>query len=177
MTITTTSRDVELKLRDFCDRIGVKYRDARYALAHGMVPNGIHAEPGRGKHRVFNYQQAFWLAILLKLKSAGIQPKLAAEMATWAQRVKGFAVNAGWDWRFSPFDGNYATEKQWFLEVGDGQLVGIMTDAFPDREEVVDVSGWVHMETRKRKKDANPTVIVRIDLSLLANRLHDKPDI
>ena len=174
MTSHTESPEVELKLRDFCDRIGANYRDARYALAHGMVPQGICEEPGRGKHRVFNYHQAFWLAILLKLKAAGIQPKLAAEMAKWAESVKGFAVNSGWDWRFSPFDGQYATHKQWFLELGDAQLVRIMTDANPSRQGVVDVTGWVDMQSRQGQPDSKPTVIVRIDLSQLANQLRDE---
>ncbi len=176
MTGNTESPEIELKLREFCSRIGANYRDARYALAHGMVPNGMRDEPGRGKHRVFNYRQAFWLAILLKLKAAGVQPRLAAEMATWSERVKGFAVNATYDWRFSPFDGKYETDQQWFLEVGDGQFVRIMTDSHPSRQGIVDVSGWVHMDAQTLRKDAKPTVIIRIDLSRLANQLRVKSE-
>jgi hypothetical protein len=111
-TSNTDSPELQLKLRALCDRIGVNYRDARYVLAHGMVPRGIDSDPGRGNHRVFNQWEAFWLAIVLKLKSAGVKPKLAAEMAGWSDRVKGLAVNLGWDRHFSPFDGQLATEKQ-----------------------------------------------------------------
>ena len=177
MTSNTEPPELELKLREFCNRVGANYRDARYALAHGMVPSGVRDDPGRGKHRVFNYHQAFWLAILLKLKAAGIQPKLAAEIATWGERVKGFAVHSMYDWRFSPFDGKYETDKQWFLEVGDGQFVRIMTDADPSRRGIVDVSGWVHMDAQTLRKDAKPTVIIRVDLSRLANQLRGKSEI
>ena len=170
-TSKTEAPETSLTLREFCDRIGVKYRDARYVLAHGMIPDGIDEEPGRGNHRTFNYRQSFWLAIVLKLKAAGIQPKLAADMAKWAERVKGFALNLGWDWNFSPFDGKFATEKQWYMEVGDAQFVRLLTDANPSREGVMDESGWVEMNSRKRRSAASPTVIVRIDLSSLSNLL------
>lgn len=174
MTNKTDSPELELKLCDFCDRIGVKYRDARYALAHGMVPEGIDEYPGRGNHRVFNYRQAFWLAILLKLKAAGIERSLAAEMASWAERVKGYAVNLGYDGKFSPFDGKYVTKNKWYLEVGDKKFVRILTDANPSRKGVVDISGWVHMKSGNLQQDAAPTVTVRIDLAQLSNQLHDE---
>ena len=179
MTATSKmeSPELQLKLRAFCDRIGANYRDARYVLAHGMVPEGVKTDPGRGKHRVFGDREAFWLAILLKLKAAGIKPKLAAEMASWSERIKEFTVNSGWDWRFSPFDGRLATEKKWCLEVGDASFVRFLTTASPtrSREELVDTlvdeTGWVDMNSRKLRKDVEPTVTVRIDLSLLARQL------
>ena len=172
-TSKTESPKTSLTLREFCDRISVKYRDARYVLAHGMIPDGIDEEPGRGNHRTFNYRHSFWLAIVLKLKAARIQPKLAADMAKWAERVKGFALNLGWDWNFSPFDGKFPTENKWYLEVGDAQLVRLLTDANPSCEGVTDESGWVQMKSGKRQGNAAPTVIVRVDLSRLSNQLYE----
>ena len=173
--MTATSKtdlpELQLKLRALCDRIGENYRDARYVLAHGMVPKGVKRDPGRGKHRVFNHWEAFWLAIVLKLKSAGVKPKLAAEMAGWSQRIKGLAANFGWDWRFSPFDGQLATENQWYLEVGDAKFVRILTDANPSRDELADETGWIDMRSRKRRKDVEPTVTIRINLSRLSSQL------
>lgn len=171
MTTKTDVPELELKLQDFCDRIGASYRDARYALAHGMVPTGIDREPGRGKHRVFDDRQAFWLAIVLKCKAAGIKPKLATEIANWSRRVSGYAQNLGWDWQFSPFLGNFATDKQWYLDVGDARFVRIVTDASPGNRGLRDESEWVNMKTRKLQPDAEPTVVVRIDLSRLAAQL------
>jgi hypothetical protein len=164
----------ELKLRDFCDRIGANYRDARYALAHGIVPKGIERDPGRGNHRLFDHRQAFWLAIVLKLKAAGIKPKLAAVMASWAEKIKGFTVNSGWDWTYSPFDGKLATENEWILEVGDAEFVRILTDANPSRIGIHDASGWVHIKTRKLRQDAAPIVTIRVDLSKLSNQLCER---
>lgn len=171
MKTKTDVPKLELKLQDFCDRIGASYRDARYALAHGMVPTGIDREPGRGKHRVFNYRQAFWLAIVLKCKAAGIKPKLATEIANWSRRVSGYAQNLGWDWQFSPFLDNFVTDRQWYLDVGDARFARIVTDANPSRKGLHDESGWVEMKTGKLRKDAEPTVVVRIDLSLLGGQL------
>ena len=172
-TSKTESPELQLKLRAFCDRIGANYRDARYVLAHGMVPEGVKTDPGRGKHRVFGDREAFWLAILLKLKVAGIKPKLAVEMANWSERIKGFTVNSGWDWHFSPYDGQLETENRWCLEVGDASFVRILTDANPSREGLADETGWVDMKSRKRCKDVEPTVTVRIDLSLMTRQLTD----
>ena len=173
MTATSKpdSPELQLKLRGLCDRIGANYRDARYVLAHGMIPEGADEKPGRGKHRVLGNRESFWLAIVLKLKAAGIKPKLAAEMASWSERVKGYAVNSGWDWNFSPFDGQLATEKQWCLDVGDAKFVCIRTDANPSGDGLVNETGWIDMKTRKRRDDVKPTVTVRIDLSQLSSQL------
>lgn len=66
-----------IKLNSLCSRLGVSYRDARYALARGIIPKGIENEPGRGNHRVFDWNQAFHLAVVLKLKAAGMSTPLA----------------------------------------------------------------------------------------------------
>jgi hypothetical protein len=141
-----------------------------------MIPEGVEGEPGRGNHRSFNYRQAFWLAIVLKLKAAGIQPKRATEIARWAERIRGFAQNAVWDWTFAPFDGQYTTDRQWYLEIGDGTYVRFLSDANPSREGLGDESGWVHMQTRTLCPDAHPVVLVRLDLSQLAALLAEKSD-
>ncbi len=82
-------------------------------------------------------------------------------------------MNLGWDGRFSPFDGAFDTDRQWYLEVGDAKYVRIVTDANPSRESLQDESGWVNMTNRKVQKDAQPIVVVRIDLSRLAGQLQD----
>ena len=61
-----------LKLSEICSRIGTDYDDARNALANGLLPKGIDAKPGRGRHRQFDPWQAFTLAIALKAKDAGL---------------------------------------------------------------------------------------------------------
>ena len=48
--MTTTSKpdspEIQLKLSALCNRIGVNYRDARYVLAHGIIPEGADKKPG-----------------------------------------------------------------------------------------------------------------------------------
>ena len=155
-----------MKLQELCDRIGVPYRDARYALDRGILPKGIEADPGRGRHRLFDASQAFHLAMVLKLKAAGVHTPMAGEMAQWATRIKGIAVNAGWDHQFSPFDGRLATENKWVLEVGDGRYVRFGTDANPSHQGM-DFSGWTDMSTKKAA-DCAPVVTIRVDVSELA---------
>ena len=70
-----------IKLRDLCARLGVDYDEARYALARGIVPQGIDREPGRGNHRLFTPPQAYLLAIALKLKAGGVQTPHAGRLA------------------------------------------------------------------------------------------------
>jgi len=160
-----------LKLSDFCDRIHVDEREVRYALARGIVPKGMRKTPGRGNHRQFDARQSFWMAIVLRLKAAGVKTPLAGEIAKWSERVKGYAVNSGWDWEFSPFDGRLRTEKSWILEVGDAKFVRIVTNANPSAVGMTDVTKWVCMATKNIDASANPIVVVAVNLSELAKLL------
>lgn len=174
MPRSSTQQNERIKLRDLCDRIGVSYRDARYALARGILPEGIEAEPGRGNHRLFSPSQAMHLAVVLKLKAAGVHTPLAGQIAEWSSRLRGVAMNLGWDHRFSPFDGSYHTDHQWFIEVGDGQFVRFVTDANPSRDGL-DRSPWINMETRREAKGASPVVMILVDLSALAEQVQGPP--
>lgn len=161
-----------IKLGDVCRRIDVSYRDARFVLASGMIPLGLKLGPGRGHHRLFNHRQAVWMAIVLMLKAAGIKTRLAADVANWAERFKGYARDPEFDLKLSPFDGAIAAFKGWFLDVGDARCVRIMTDTDPARSGIVDISGWVNLKTKKLTKKFNPVVLVRVDLSQVVRRLH-----
>src|SRR4051794_24972461 len=92
-----------IQLRDLCRRLGVAYRDARYVCERDWLPQGVAREPGRGNHRELTAAQAMWLGVVLKLKAAGVKTPLAAQVAGFAERVRGLTRNLGWDWRFSPF--------------------------------------------------------------------------
>jgi len=163
--------DFEIKLSEFCRRLDVKQRDARYVLHHGVVPDGVAEEPGQGNHRTFNAEQAFWLAIVIKLKAAGLKPRQAADIADWSKRVKDFTRNLNWDWTFSPFDGALQTDQRWLIEVGDGSCVRILTDANPSRQGLHDETGWVSLSSRKKTADFIPVVIIQVNLSQLAGFL------
>lgn len=159
-----------IKLKDLCDRLAVDYDAARYTLARGILPKGVQGGPGRGNHRLFNHAQAFHLAVVLKLKAAGITTTVAGRISEWSRHVQGISCNRGWDPRFAPFAGKLQTDRQWFLEVGDAQYARIVTDANPSKTGL-DHAPWVDMLVRRERPDARPAVIFRVDIALIAHCL------
>ena len=164
-----------IRLKVLCSRLGVDYNESRYALTRGILPRGIEPEPGRGKHRWFDASQAFYLAIALKLKAAGLHTSLAADLSQWSRHVQGYSANLGWDHNFAPFAGQLHTAHQWFLDVGDGRYVRLATDANPSYDGLYETP-WVDMKTRKECEVARPAVIFRIDIALVALLLIDPGD-
>lgn len=163
-----------IKLNTLCERLGVSYRDARYALARGIIPKGIENEPGRGNHRVFDWNQAFHLAVVLKLKAAGMSTPLAGLVSEFAARIQGLSVNLGWDYEFVPLRGKFQTEHRWYLDIGDAQFVRHVTNASPSCRAELEELDWVDMHTRRLAKSAEPVVVVRIDLGQIAKLLAGK---
>ena len=72
-------------------------------LEQGYVPKGVDISPNTGNRLEFGPGAAFWLAIVIKLKQAGMTTPLAAEVA---ERVvfglRTLTQNLGWDWTFLP---------------------------------------------------------------------------
>jgi len=159
-----------IRLQDLCARLEVPYRDARYFCEKSWLPEGVERDPGRGNHRQLTPAQAMWLGIVLKLKGSGVKPDKAAKIMTFAARIREFTRNSGWDWRFSPFDGKFETEHQWYIDVGDMKYVRIVTDACPSKQGL-DATPWVDMDSRELAKNAKPIVQVRVDISALARLL------
>src|SRR4051812_40341314 len=109
-----------LQLGEICARLGVPERPARYVLERGLVPPGIDKSPASGNHRRFGPGQAFWLALALTLRHAGLRTPLAAKVADYATlSLRTVCQQLVWDWQFSPSQGRFATEHQHFVEVGD----------------------------------------------------------
>ena len=160
-----------IKLKTLCERISVNYDEARYTLARGVLPKGVKGEPGRGNHRVFTDSQAFHLAVVLKLKAAGITTPLAATISEWSRRVQHMSVNLSWDPQFAPFAGKFTTERRWLVDIGDARFVRLGTDANPSGGGQLNVLPWVDMNTHKKCKSAQPAVIFRIDLVRIAELL------
>jgi hypothetical protein len=165
-----------IKLKDLCERLDVDYDEARYALARGGLTRHIaKRQPGRGNHRVFELDQAFYLAICLKLKAAGVHTPMAARIADWTRKIQQFAQNGNWDYQFAPFLGQLTTEHQWYLDVGDGSIVRIVTDAYPGNEGQLHITPWTDMASKTPCPDAKPSVIFRIDVSRIAEQLQVSP--
>lgn len=164
-----------IKLNVLCARLGVSYRDARYALARGITPKGVENDPGRGNHRLFNWAQAFELAVVLKLKAAGFHTPLAGMISKFAARIEGLSVGLAWDSEFAPLHGKFTTEHRWYFDIGDGRYVRHVTDASPRKGGSLEEIEWVDARNSRLARSAAPVVIVRIDLAQIARLLADEP--
>jgi DNA-binding transcriptional MerR regulator len=160
-----------MKLKELCDRLGVDYDQARYTLARGVLSKAIaSSEPGRGNHRVFHSDQAFYLAVCLKLKDAGVNTALAGQIADWSRKIHSVSQNLGWDHRFAPFAGRFDTEHQWYVDVGDARYARLVTDANPSRAGL-DEMPWTDMKTGRSCPTARPMIIFRLDIGRIAEQL------
>ncbi len=158
------------KLQEICRCIGADYDNARYLLAKGLLPKGVEAQPGKGNHRVFDSSQSFQLAIILKLRAAGVTVEFAKEVAQWVKFVQGKSVNESWEWTFAPFAGKLQTNEAWYLEVGDARFIRVVTSANPSKAGL-DFPAWTDMRKRKEVQDAHPAIILRVDVSRIAQLL------
>jgi hypothetical protein len=140
-------------LGELCRRIRVEQRHVRDVLKEGFLPNGVGPQPGPGNHRQLSPAQAFWFAIVLKLKASALRTPLAAEVADYARdALRSFARQLGWDSEFAPFNGRLGTEKWWYVEVGDLQFVRLVSDANPDGGGLVFESPWTELEQEPRAR-------------------------
>jgi hypothetical protein len=164
-------RPAPMLLGELCRRLDVPYRAARYILEEGLLPEGVDPDPDRGNHRRLSPAQAFWLGIVLKLKLSAIKTPLAAQIADFAKRVvRGVSRNENWDPRFSPFDGDLETEYRWLIDVGDLRYIRLVTDACPSKEGLFEFP-WSHVGRVATAKDADPTVLIRVDIGRIARLL------
>ena len=157
-------------LGELCRRIGAPPRHARYLLEEGILPAGVEPEPGHGNHRRLSPAQAFWLAIVLRLKASGVQAPLAARIADYAREVvRIVARQFAWDLEFAPFDGGLATSRRWVVEVGDLRYIRLLTDADPDMPGQVHEFPWTEIGPGANAPlDVEPTVSIRVDLARIA---------
>lgn len=157
-----------MKLAEFCRRIDVPYRHARYVLEQGILPAGVADQPGRGEHRDLDPTQAFWLAVVLKLKASGVQAPVAGQVADFVREgVQGITRQLNWDPGFHPFVGRMDTEYRWYVDVGDLSYLRMVTDANPSGGSRLEEFPWVRLGSRKQVK-ADPVVVLRTNLTRLA---------
>ena len=163
-----------MRIGDLAERLGVEYRDVRYVLEQGLVPDGVDEHPGRGEHRDLAPAQAFWLGFVLALKSAGLKAPQAASVADLAaQGVRGIARHLGFDYHFDPFRGAGQTDHEWLVDIGDLKFMRVGTTANPSKRGRLDVTDWVEIGTRAPAKDARPLVTIRVDIGKLAAMLRE----
>ena len=164
-----------LQLGDICERLGVRAREVRYVLEQGHVPAGVNETPESGNHRQFRPGQAFWLGMVLKLKEIGIKTPLAARIADYAaESLQTVTKNLGWDWEFCPWKGQFDTDHEYFVEVGDLKYIRFVTDACPSRPGRLYEFDWHNVKGPSRPvKNIAPCAVIRLRLTQIARLLAD----
>lgn len=162
-----------VQLGEICERLGVRERDARYVLEQGYIPKGVAKSPESGNYRQFGPGQAFWLAMVLKLKQCGIQTPLAAKIATYAEgALRTVTQNLGWEWTFLPAKGWFDTEHQYFVEIAELKYIRFGTDASPSRGGRIEYLSWHRIDKPGVPvNELRPCVVIRLDLSEIARLL------
>lgn len=161
-----------IQLREFCGLFQVKDREVRYILEEGYVPDGVRRAPSTGNRREFKPDQAFWLAIVLKLRHVGLRTPLAAKAADYAtEGLRTVTQNLSWDWRFLPMKGWFDTEHQYYIDIGDLKFIRLLTDACPSKEGLYEFD-WHPVEGKQKPvPNERPFVILRVDLVRIAEVL------
>ena len=110
--ITTTCGHYQrFNCPSFCALFGFDNRETRYVLEQGHVPKGVEQSPNTGHHRQFGPGHSFWLAIVLKLKQAGVKTPVAADVADYTNRaIQAVTQNLVWDMPFLPAEGYFDTD-------------------------------------------------------------------
>ncbi|WP_437191590.1 MerR family transcriptional regulator [Planctomicrobium sp. SH527] len=162
-----------LQLGEICRLLGISERVGRYVLEQGFIPQGVDEAPQSGNHRRFGPAQAFWLAMVLKLKENGLPVPLAATMANHGQEaLRSVTQNLNWDSRFLPSAGRFNTDRQYFLEVGDKKYIRLVTDANPSGGGQLEALPWRDADdARKVVGQQSPYLVMRLDLTRVAHDL------
>jgi hypothetical protein len=160
-----------IQLGEFCQRLRVGDREVRYILERGHVPRGTAKSPSTGNHRQFDAEQAFWLALVVKLGAFGLKVTLAAEIADAALLcLRGVTQNLGWERSFLPQLGHFHTDRQYLFEVADRKYMRLVTDACPSQQDL-HYFDWVTLRGRATDRALKTVVVLRIDLAEIARIL------
>lgn len=166
-----------LQIGQLCARLGVPVRQARYLLEQGFVPKGVDPDPDRGNHRQLDPAQAFWLAVVLKLKQAGLGAPLAARIADLAEAsFRPVAAELARNPTYHPARFVSPGDARWAVEVGDLAYARTSyqtntTISLPLDPRNLTRNPWTDVNTGEPRPDAHPIVVIRIDLTELAERL------
>lgn len=166
-------KPVTIRHGELCKLLEIPARLLSYILEQGHLPQGVRREPRTGNPREFNPGQAFWLAIVVKLRQTGLTTPLAAQVADYAaQTLRSVTQNLNWDFRFRPDQAEFDTEHQYMVEVGDLEWVRLVTDASPSRKEDLEYFPWQPVTGRRSAPaELRPFVTLRVDLSRIAAQL------
>jgi hypothetical protein len=157
-----------MRVAELAERLQVPYRDVRYVLEQGILPRGVEESPGRGEHRELSLPQAYWLAIVLLLKQFGMRTPGAGEFADLTRdTVRWYTQNLGYEHSFQPFIGQFETEYEWYVEIGDMKYFRVVSSVDDNMNNEI-VWPWSDLTKRKIVNSPKPLVVLRLDLTRLA---------
>jgi hypothetical protein len=161
-----------IQLKPFCEILSIPDREVRYILEEGYLPKGVAANPSTGNRREFNPGQAFWLAIVVKLKQTGLKTRLASEIAeSTLDGLHNVTQIRKWDPGFLPHNGRFQTVHRYYMDIADLTFIRLVTDANPNHKGLYEFD-WSTIQHRTNVgRDLAPFVILRIDLKQIAARL------
>jgi hypothetical protein len=160
-----------MQLGEFCRRLGVPYRQARYVLEREILPPGVDRNPDRGHHRQLTPAQAFHLGMVLKLKASKITAPIAGMIASVTAGTFSKVDVRKYDPHFAPFEGALRARLTWYVELGDLNFLRIIGEQ-DDPPKLVFPGAWMPMNVHKQPpKDFVPVVRIRVDLTRLAQML------
>ena len=164
-----------IQLGQFCAALRVRPRDARYILEQGYVPLGVDVAPNSGTYRQFDPRQAFWLAMVAKLKESGVAVPLGAKIARYSEESLGtLGRRLGWDPQFGPDLGRLETEYQYVAEIAERKYIRIGSDAGPGAAGQVRFFDWHHIDRIGRPVSGlRPCVVLRLNLTEIARQVEE----
>lgn len=156
-------------LGEFCDRLQIPERRARYILEQGHVPPGIEKTPDSGNHRRFHPDQALWLAVVVTLKDLGIKTPVAAEIAsTTDQIIRGAPADCA---RNGVQPALSQLSPPCWLEIAEAKYIRlILRELQSDWCSRMPCGHYVAAGSEFR-----PRAVVRLDLSLIAQQVAGTP--
>jgi hypothetical protein len=168
-----------IQLAEFCRCFHVPTRQVRYVLERGYVPEGVAKQPATGNHRQFSPRQAFWLAMVVRVKSSGIKTPLAAQIAdcaleSWPNTPQAYR----WDWGNSPSWDQIDTKHQYYVEIADSKYLRLVSSPSSSHESPIE-SPWYPLKNLKARwkagqphtKAFTPSVILRLNKTEIARVL------
>ncbi len=162
----------KMKQGELCDRLQVSKMLANRVIKSKSLPEGLKRHQKKGNHYVFNFRQAFWFGIVLKLRQSGVPTGDAEAIANAAKGLfAGLKRGRGWSDPFDPFRGGQHPSAEWTLEVGDLQAVRLATSAASGSQGAPKDLMWHSLDGHDVSEKFKPVVVLRLDLAYLAKLL------
>jgi hypothetical protein len=164
-----------LTIGDLAKRLGHSKRRVKWLFEEKILPVGAsdNKESYNGA-RFLLASQAYWVSIVLACRLSDVDVNAARVVADFAQMaLPRVAQQMRWDRQFRPFEAQFDTRFDWFIDIGDKSFIRLATSAAPrSLGKYVHCFDWATLDDPTIPVlTAWPASILRIDLSRLAHQL------